>query len=111
MQSHQFDLRIHRDTHFLHQLFMWPDVADHFVLKHLPHCLFDLLEEDLGNPTTERVDRVQELGLDGVEERLEHVVLKGKLQRRRHQPMSVSNPKFCAFVRFFFLFDLEHITG
>lgn len=90
---------------------MWPDVADHFVLKHLPHCLFDLLEEDLGNPTTERVDRLQELGLDGVEERLEHVVLKGKLQRRRHRPMSVPNPKFCAFAQVFFLFDLEHIIG
>lgn len=63
---------------------MRPDMANHFVLKHLPHCLFDLLEEDLRDPTAQCVDRVQELGLDGVEERLEHVLLKGKLQRWRH---------------------------
>lgn len=105
MQSRQFHLRIHRETHFLHQLFMWPDVADHFVLKHLPHCLFDLLEEDLGNPTTERVDRLQELGLDGVEERLEHVVLKGKLQRRRGDigPCQFQTQSFVRLRGFFFV--------
>lgn len=54
-------------------------MSNHSLFKHFPHGLFDLLEEDLRNPTTQGVDRVQELGLDGVEERLEHVVLKGKL--------------------------------
>lgn len=44
------------------------DVSDHFLLKHLPHSLFYLLEEDLRNPTTQGVDGVQELGLDRVEE-------------------------------------------
>lgn len=55
------------------------DVSDHFILKRLPHGLFYLLEEDLRNPATQGVDCVQELGLDGVEQRLEHVVLKGKI--------------------------------
>lgn len=60
-------------------LFVRSDVSDHFVLKHLPHGLFYLLEEDLRNPTTQGVDCVQELGLDWEEQRLEHVVLKGKI--------------------------------
>lgn len=60
------------------------DVSHHFGLKHLPHGLLDLLEEDLRDPATQGVDGVQELGLDGVEERLEHVVLKGKLQGQKH---------------------------
>ena len=59
------------------------DVSHHFLLKHLLHRLFYLLEEHLRNPTAQRVHRVQELGLDGVEQRLEHVVLKGKLQRTK----------------------------
>lgn len=75
----------------LHQLLVWSDMSDHFLLKHLLHGLFYLLEEDLRNPTTQGVDCVQELGLYGVEERLEHVVLKGKLQRQRHYPVSVQS--------------------
>lgn len=63
-------------------------MSDHFLLKQLPHCLFYLLEEDLRNPTTQGVDGVKELGLDGVEQRLEHVVLKGKLQGQKHFPVS-----------------------
>lgn len=60
------------------------DVAHHFGFKHLPHGLLYLLEEDLRDPAAQGVDGVQELGLDGVEERLEHVVLKGKLQGEKH---------------------------
>lgn len=60
-------------------LFVRPDMSNHLLFKHFPHGLFYLLEEDLRNSATQRVDRVQELGLDGVEKRLEHVVLKGKL--------------------------------
>lgn len=52
---------------FIHRLFVWSDMPDHFVLKHLSHGLFYLLEEDLRNPSTQGVDCVQELGLDGVE--------------------------------------------
>lgn len=59
---------------------MQPDVSDHLLLENLPQSLFYLLEEDLGDPTTQGVDGVQELGLDGVEERVEHVVLEGKLR-------------------------------
>lgn len=59
-------------------------MSDDFGLKHLPHGLLDLLEEDLRDPAAQGVDGVQELGLDGVEKRLEHVVLKGKLQGQRH---------------------------
>lgn len=85
---------------------MRSDVSDHFLLKHLPHGLFYLLEEDLRNPTTQGVDCVQELGLDGVEQRLEHVVLKGKLQEQRHRPVSVLIPKPFHFDSFL----MEHIT-
>lgn len=59
---------------------MQPDVSDHLLLENLPQSLFYLLEEDLGDPPTQGVDGVQELGLDGVEERVEHVVLEGKLR-------------------------------
>lgn len=86
---------------FLHQLFVRSDMSDHFLLKHLPHGLFYLLEEDLRNPTTQGVDGVQELGLDGVEQWLEHVVLKGKLQGQRHFPVSVLIPKLFQFDHFF----------
>lgn len=61
---------------------MWFCVSDHFVLKHLLHGLFYLLEKDLRDPTTQGVDRVQELGLDRIEEGLKHVVLEWKLQDR-----------------------------
>lgn len=54
-------------------------MTDHFILIYLPHSLFNLLEENLWNPTTQSVDRVQELGLNGVEQGLEHVVLEGKV--------------------------------
>lgn len=59
---------------------MQPDVSDHLLLENLPQSLFYLLEEDLRDPTTQGVDGVQELGLDGVEERVEHVVLEGELR-------------------------------
>lgn len=85
---------------------MRPDVSDHFVLKQLLHGLLYLLEEDLRNATAQGVDCVQELGLDGVEQRLEHVVLKGKLQEQRHCPVSVQIPKLFRFDRFL----MEHIT-
>lgn len=91
-----------------HRLFVLFDVSDHFVLKHLPHGLFYLLEEDLRDPPTQRVDRVQELGLDGVEQRLEHVVLEGILQKQRHRPVSLVIPQLFQLNRFFFL--MEHIT-
>lgn len=52
-------------------------------LKHLPHGLLYLLEEDLRDPAAQGVNGVQELGLDGVKERLEHVVFKGKLQGQK----------------------------
>lgn len=64
-------------------------MPDHLLFKHVPHGLFYLLEENLRNPTTQGVDRVQKPGLDGVEERLEHVVVKGKLQEQRHYLVSV----------------------
>lgn len=92
---------------FLRGLFVRPDVVDHSLLKHLLHGLFYLLEEDLRDPTAQGVDRVQELGLDGVEEGLEHVVLKGKLQGQRHSPVSVLIPK--PFQSDAFL--MEHITA
>lgn len=57
-------------------------MTDHFILIYLSHSLFNLLEENLWNPTAQSVDRVQELGLNGVEQGLEHVVLEGKLQRQ-----------------------------
>lgn len=60
------------------------DVSHNFGLKHLPHGLLYLLEEDLRDPAAQCVDGVQELGLDGVKERLEHVVFKGKLQGEKH---------------------------
>lgn len=78
---------------FLHQLFVRFGVTDHFLFKHLFHGFFYLLEKDLRNPATQGVDCVQELGLDGVEERLEHVVLKGKLQTQRHYCASALVPK------------------
>lgn len=83
------------------QLFVRSGVSDYFLLKHLLHGLFYLPEEDLRNPTTQGVDRVQELGLDGVEQRLEHVVIKGKLGEQRHCPVSVLNPKLLYFDLFF----------
>lgn len=89
---------------FVHNLFVWSHMSDHFLLKQLPHGLFYLLEEDLRNPTTQGVDGVQELGLDGVEQRLEHVVLKGKLQGQRHFPMSVLTPNLFQFDLFYFPF-------
>lgn len=85
-----------------HRLVVLFDVSDHFVLKHLPHGLFYLLEEDLRDPPTQRVDRVQELGLDGVEQRLEHVVLEGILQKQRHRPVSLVIPQLFQLNRFFF---------
>lgn len=78
---------------FLYHLFVWFGMSDHFLFKHLLHSLFYPLEKDLRNPATQGVDCVQELGLDGVEERLEHVVFKGKLQRQRHYYTSVLVPK------------------
>ena len=54
-------------------------MADHFQLVHFPHGLLHLLEEHLRYATTQGVDRVQKLGLDGVEQRLEEVVLQWKL--------------------------------
>lgn len=93
--------RIKRGVCFSHRLFVLFDVSDHFVLKHLPHGLFYLLEEDLGNPPTQGVDRVQELGLDGVEQRLEHVVLEGILQKQRHRPVSVLIPQLFQLSHFF----------
>lgn len=59
------------------------NVSHNVGLKNLPHGLFYLLEEDLRDPAALGVDGVQELGLDGVKERLEHVVFKGKLQGRK----------------------------
>lgn len=56
------------------------DVSHNFGLKHLPHGLLYLLEEDLWDPAAQGVDGAQELCLNGVKERLEHVVLKRKLQ-------------------------------
>lgn len=92
-----------------HRLFVLFDVSDHFVLKHLPHGLFYLLEEDLRDPPTQRVDRVQELGLDGVEQRLEHVVLEGILQKQRHRPVSLVLPQlFQLNSFFFFLWNTSH---
>lgn len=64
----------------------------HFVLEHLPHGLLYLLEEDLRDATTQGVHRVQELGLDRVEQRLEHVVFEGKLQEQNHGRVSVGIP-------------------
>lgn len=60
-----------------------PDMSDHLLLKNLPQSLFYLLKEDLRDPSTQGVDRVQELRLDGVEQRVEHIVLKGKLQEQK----------------------------
>lgn len=64
-------------------------------LKHLPHGLLYLLEEDLRDPAAQGVDGVQELSLDGVKERLQHVVLKGKLQEGKTEtfldPVSFKN--------------------
>jgi hypothetical protein len=57
-------------------------MTDHFLLVHGPHGLFHLFEEHLGNPTTQGVDCVQKLGLEGIEQRLEQVVLKGVLRNR-----------------------------
>ena len=54
-------------------------MTDHFLLVHGPHGLLYLFEKHLGNPTTQGVDSVQKLGLEGIEQRLEHVVLKGVL--------------------------------
>lgn len=70
---------IHRWSSTPLRSFARSHVAHHFLLKHLLHCLFYLLEKDLGDPTAQSVDRVQELVLDGIEERLEHVVLKGEI--------------------------------
>ena len=64
---------------------MQPDVSDHLLLKNLPQSLFYLLEEDLRDASTQGVDGVQELGLYGVEQRVEHVVLKGKLQEQKQR--------------------------
>lgn len=64
---------------------MQPDVSDHFFLENLPQSLFYLLEEDLRDPPTQGVDSVQELGLYGVEQRVEHVVLEGKLQEQKQR--------------------------
>lgn len=58
-------------------------MSDHLLLENLPQSLFYLLKEDLRDPSTQGVDRVQELGLDGVEQRVEHVVLEGKLQEEK----------------------------
>lgn len=92
-------------------LFVRSDVSDHFVLKHLPHGLFYLLEEDLRNPTTQGVDCVQELGLDWEEQRLEHVVLKGKLQEQRHCLVSVLIPTLFQCDRFFFNGTYPRLNG
>lgn len=90
-------------------------MSDHFLLKQLPHGLFYLLEEDLRNATTQGVDGVQELGLDGVEQRLEHVVLKGKLQGQRYFRVSVMTPKLFQldlyFPSLFFPPKKEHIPN
>jgi len=86
------DLKTESPCPRLSSLFVRLDVSDHFVLEHLPHGLLDLLEEDLRNPTAQGVDRVQELGLDGVEQRLEHVVLEGKLQDRESLSRVSSDP-------------------
>ena len=56
------------EVQFLVGLFAWFDVADHFFIKNLLDCFFNLLEKDLWNPPTQGVDGVQELGLDGIEE-------------------------------------------
>lgn len=64
---------------------MQPDVSDHLLLKNLPQSLFYLLEEDLRDPSTQGVDGVQEFGLYGVEQRVEHVVLEGKLQEQEQR--------------------------
>ncbi len=88
-------------SHFLQLLFVLSDVSNHFILENFPHSLFDLLEKDLRNPTAQGVDCVQELCLDGVEQRLEHVVLEGKLQEQRHCPVSVLIPKLFQLDGFF----------
>lgn len=44
------------------------NVSHNVGLKHLPHGLLYLLEEDLRDPAALGVDSVQELGLDGVKE-------------------------------------------
>ena len=85
--------QIKQGVHCSISLFVRFNMSDHFVLKHLLHGLFYLLEEDLRNPTTQSVDCVQELRLDRVEQRLEHVVLKGKLQEHSHCPCVSSDPK------------------
>lgn len=64
---------------------MQPEVSHHLLLENLPQSLFYLLEEDLRDASTQGVDGVQELGLDGVEERVEHVVLEGKLQEEEQR--------------------------
>lgn len=43
------------------------------------------------NPTTQGVDGVQELRLYGVEERVEHVVFKRKLQGQKQQKNPISS--------------------
>lgn len=88
------------------KLLVRPDVTHHFILKHFLHRLFYLLEEDLRNPTAQGVDSVQEFGLNGVEEWLEHVVLKGKLQRQKHHPVLIPTPfQFDSFFLFFFFIN------
>lgn len=64
---------------------MQPDVSDHLLLENLPQRLLDLLEEDLRDPSAQGVDGVQEPGLYGVEQRVEHVVLEGKLQGHKQR--------------------------
>lgn len=58
-------------------------VNDHFLFVQRLHGLFDLFEENLWYPATQCVDRVQELCLEWVEQRLEYVVFKGKLKRSK----------------------------
>lgn len=69
-------------------------MSDDILLKDLPHGLFYLLEEDLWDPTTQGVDRVQEFGLDGIEQRLEHVVIKGELQQHHTVLLFISKAVF-----------------
>lgn len=84
VQKRQIRHRIPVESNFIS--IVSSDFAHHFLLKYLPHCLFYLLEENLRNPTAQGVNRVQELGLDGIEEWLEHVVFKRELQKQRKYP-------------------------
>lgn len=57
-------------------------MSDHFLLVHGPHGLLHLLQKHLGDAATQRVHRVQKLGLkrekQGLEKILSERILKDK---------------------------------